>query len=310
MAAAAAACQDVPMHLAVLTRPAILSHIFKYVGDSVKKVGALAAVSSDFRDTIVNFAPDLWLNVVKKDDGTQYAKLINIDCLAYAIAAQHDKKRLGNKALDLALPWPSAKEPVEPLADATLRNKPQIVRALLAMGADPTGKDKQGNAMIIIASLANNVEVIRPYLERNPELAKTQHHTFGKNFAVHFTVQTGNEAGTRLLIDNGADPRCRGDGGFPPIVYAARYPNIIKYLVDEKKVDIDDSGRDGRTALHDAAMQGCDASVKALLERGANINKLDKEKRTPLDITSNPTTVELLKSKGAKRGKELTDDAK
>jgi ankyrin repeat protein len=289
-----------------LDKVAIIHRLVPFVGDTVKAVGKLAAVSCDFRDALLNYSGSFWKNAIKKDaDGAQYAKISNCDVLYWAVAAMHDRDRLGDAALSFTNPFPSAKEPVEPLAEATLRNKPNIVRALLAMGADPLAKDKQGNQMVIIASLANNVEVLRPYLERMPELAKAQHHTFGKNYAIHFTCQTGNEAGTRLLVENGADPNARGDSQLPPLVYAARFPGIIKFLVDTCKQPVDGCGRDGRSVVHDACLQGCEESLKVLIERGADLNKKDKDNRTPLDLSSKPAVVELLKSKGAKKGKEL-----
>jgi ankyrin repeat protein len=89
-------------------------------------------------------------------------------------------------------------------------------------------------------------------------------------------------------------------------MYAARFPGIIKFLVDTCKQPVDGCGRDGRSVVHDVCMQGCEESLKVLIERGANLNKADKDNRTPLDLSSKPAVIQLLQSNGAKRFKELT----
>jgi ankyrin repeat protein len=67
--------------------------------------------------------------------------------------------------------------------------------------------------------------------------------------------------------------------------------------------DIDAANPSGETALHIAAAQGYDSVVRALVERGANINALDAHGQTPLGALSprkaRPSTIELLRKLGA-----------
>ncbi|QJT97560.1 ankyrin repeat domain-containing protein [Wolbachia endosymbiont of Diaphorina citri] len=48
-------------------------------------------------------------------------------------------------------------------------------------------------------------------------------------------------------------------------------------LVD-RGADADSKNKDGRTPLHDAALEGHNGVVKTLLERGANVNALNQPK--------------------------------
>jgi len=48
----------------------------------------------------------------------------------------------------------------------------------------------------------------------------------------------------------------------------------------------------GRTAMHVAATKGDRTSIKLLAARGANVNALDSNGRTPLDLTNDPAASE------------------
>mgnify|MGYP002371326342 CR=1 FL=1 len=57
---------------------------------------------------------------------------------------------------------------------------------------------------------------------------------------------------------------------------------ILKIFLDTYSFAIDLTMIDGWTALHYAALNGYTRTIEFLVERGANIDSLDKFKRTPL----------------------------
>jgi len=88
---------------------------------------------------------------------------------------------------------------------------------------------------------------------------------------------------------------------------AASMGNEDRLLQLLKKIDVNTSDYDGRTALHLAVASNQEKSVNLLLSKGANVNAVDRWGGTPLDdaIRQNNTTLqELLITKGAKKSNQ------
>lgn len=82
---------------------------------------------------------------------------------------------------------------------------------------------------------------------------------------------------TRLLLNAGASPNATDTQGVPLIVAAASTPRntaIVEMLL-EYGANIDESTASGNTALLTAVMSGLLATVKVLVDRGADINLAD-----------------------------------
>lgn len=71
--------------------------------------------------------------------------------------------------------------------------------------------------------------------------------------------------------------------------------DIVKYLIQSLKADINIKDVDGQTPLHYAASCGHSDVVKYLLEKGANANLLDNEQQSAFDMANNPQICDLLK---------------
>jgi len=72
-------------------------------------------------------------------------------------------------------------------------------------------------------------------------------------------------------------------------------------------VDINSQdAKNGYTALHLAASNDHKAIVKLLVESGADINKLNFRKETPLDLSGTESTDRYLRKNGAKTAAELS----
>jgi ankyrin repeat protein len=114
----------------------------------------------------------------------------------------------------------------------------------------------------------------------------------------------GHPAVAKLLLENGASPRVPGDGGADAALrLAARkgYAELVAPLV-ERGANVDGLDKNGRTPLMEAAARGLAGVAQALLKRGAAVNVKDGDGRTALLIAAaagNRDVVEVLLKAGA-----------
>jgi ankyrin repeat protein len=183
---------------------------------------------------------------------------------------------------------------------AALNSSVEIMKILLAAGANPNARGKYGTTPITAAAQRNNAEV------------------------------------ARLLIEAGADPNIKGSQTTSPITWASNYgyTEVIKVLIAAKanvfnKADwwsafisaarndhiesmdillkaganINERAYDGKTALMYAASQGKIKAVKFLIEKGADLNLRDEDddvSALSLAVKNNQTEViQLLRNAGA-----------
>lgn len=84
-------------------------------------------------------------------------------------------------------------------------------------------------------------------------------------------VLYGDIGSVRLLLDNGVDPNIRNEAGATALMWAVDDLEKTRLLLDSG-ADVNARSDDGRTPLLIAAGQfGCNAVVKLLLDRGANV---------------------------------------
>jgi uncharacterized protein len=112
-------------------------------------------------------------------------------------------------------------------------------------------------------------------------------------------AKAGDIAAIRLLLARGADPTLTNRDGITPLMAAAgvgtaeqdttgRYKTeqqaieSIRILM-EAGLDVNDTDRRGRTALHGAALQGYDEVIRFLAGQGARLDVEDRNGHTPLD---------------------------
>jgi ankyrin repeat protein len=165
-------------------------------------------------------------------------------------------------------------------------NLADLVKTLLARGADPNTRlardgrgialrDAAGATPILLAALMGNAEVVR------------------------------------ILAAGGADPKLALNDRSTPLFLTAgngrgRVSNYREYTEAEEKwaletvhalvalgADIDAVNDDGQTALHAAAYIGADTIIEYLASRGAKLDVMDKFGQTALSIAANLITVGL-----------------
>jgi hypothetical protein len=103
----------------------------------------------------------------------------------------------------------------------------------------------------------------------------------------------------RLIVQHGGDVHKRRDTawrpngcvhgrGSTPFHHACMYNRveIVRYLLDELKVDVNQPGEQGFTPLHIATKFGYPRLAEELLARGARVDLLTREEKTARDLTT------------------------
>eukprot|EP00049_Salpingoeca_infusionum_P007935 m.128129 g.128129 ORF g.128129 m.128129 type:complete len:1073 (+) comp13865_c0_seq1:107-3325(+) len=105
--------------------------------------------------------------------------------------------------------------------------------------------------------------------------------------ALHYAARAKALGLAKLLVEAGANPTVSGEEGVTPIHLAAKYgsPDLLTLLLDsapEDGVNVTDDYQS--TPLHFATLRVNMDCVRSLLQRGANIDAVDKQGETPLHI--------------------------
>jgi ankyrin repeat protein len=155
-----------------------------------------------------------------------------------------------------AMPWS--------LESAVQRGQTELVKMLLAMGADANAAGKDGSTALADASLKGNLEI------------------------------------ARLLLDGGAQRDAVGVDGKQPIHEAALgdSADVIRELVS-RGANVNTRTKDeGQTPLHLAAAMGKTKAIEALVALGADLTAKDSKGRRPVDAAEKaglPDIAALLK---------------
>ena len=88
----------------------------------------------------------------------------------------------------------------------------------------------------------------------------------------------------KCLMQYKADPNIVGANGSSSLINAVKngHTESAKVLLSNPKVNVNQTDRDGRTALSFAAKRGSVEMTSMLLERGAYLNLADQNGDTPL----------------------------
>lgn len=207
------------------------------------------------------------------------------------------------------------------LHHAALNNHIDIVHLLLNHDASPNLPDSRGSSPLHLAAWAGHYEIVKmlltnPYRPANPNLA-----TVDKETPLHCAAQHGHTECLTILLIHGADPNVPNNKGETPLDLAAQYgrlqvvqllitghPELLlpfKYGSRVAHSPLHLASRNGHksiveallaagvdanlqtpsgTALHEAALCGKDTVVVALLEAGANLDAVNVDGRTVMDV--------------------------
>ena len=146
-----------------------------------------------------------------------------------------------------------------------------VVKMLIAQGAQINVKDKNGRTPLYGAVVKSSLEIVK------------------------------------FLVQSGADVNTKDASGYSPLTWAAASSRadykIIGFLI-QAGANVNFRGWRGRTPLHWAAENGNPEIVRLLLRKGADLKIMDDDKSTALDLAvmtrDNDETVEVLMEAGAK----------
>jgi ankyrin repeat protein len=139
-----------------------------------------------------------------------------------------------------------------------------------------------------------------------------------------FAAKAADVEVMRFLLANGADPKINTDLNITPLMAAAgiswasnqdraseeQVLEAVKLLVEQLGFDVNFVADTGETAMHAAAYRGANTVVQYLFDKGAKLDVVALDGRTPLKVAdgveygnsfaANPTTAVLLRKLGAK----------
>jgi len=154
-----------------------------------------------------------------------------------------------------------------PLLEAAFHSNTEVVKALLDAGADPNVAGADGQTPLMLIARGTNVAAAKVLLAKgaNPGARESQH----QQTALMWAAANSQGPMTRLLVEVGAD------------LDAATATDLMTPLVSaEPRAQPRSPG--GMTALMFASREGCLECVKAMVEKGAAIERPDPEGVTPL----------------------------
>ena len=179
----------------------------------------------------------------------------------------------------------------------------RVIRSLLAHGADINGRNSD--------------------MEPRWSGARYRRRLVGAT-AFFFAAKSADVEVMRLLLSRGADPTINTDLNITPLMAAAgvawasnqdraaegQVLEAVKLLVEERGADVNFVADTGETAMHAAAYRGANTVVQYLFDKGAKLDVVGLDGRTPLKIAdgveygnsfaAQPQTAELLRRLGAR----------
>ncbi len=233
---------------------------------------------------------------------------INQKCIAertplnLAIEAGHEKIArllIGRGANINALDnrWPSR----TPLHSAVMSNSISIAELLFAKGADINVRNNYLETPLHLAVENECMEMAEFLIEKGADVnsgidngARTPMEIASGNF---------NREMARLLMRKGAKLSSRCGTLF---VYSAEKGDkeLVEMLLNNG-IKVNHADDWGRTALHWASMRDCISVAQLLIEKGADINPINRDGQTPLDRALTSEIVSLLRAHGGKTAEEL-----
>jgi len=201
---------------------------------------------------------------------------------AYGIAALHYAIQKGLSILGAVQYVPVAQYMFRP-------NMPELVKALLAHGANPNARVEKPKKLTLSVSPRASMAGATPFL---------------------LAAATGDVGLMRVLADGGADPVLATAQNVTPLMVAAGIGRLqdrrgeeedrnaleaVKLALDLGN-DVNAANANGRTALYGAARSGGNAIVRFLVQQGATVNVKDRFGMTPWNLASGVLAPNVLNS--------------
>lgn len=218
------------------------------------------------------------------------ANVVTLEHGQTPLIAASDNGHLG--AVKALLRCPSIKidkqrndDEITALGIACHRGHNEIVRELLAAGADITLAHSEHNITpLIAATMKNYKDIVLTLLSHH--LVDVDAATDDGTTALMLAATCGEKAIVDALIDAGANVNAvRSSDGMTALMFACQHNHkeLVRYLLNIEHIDLNAQKTDsGATALLIASERGHQPIVRHLLKAGADPNIISFEDRSPL----------------------------
>lgn len=169
---------------------------------------------------------------------------------------------------------------------------------------------RNGSTALVEAACRDRADLVRELLARGADVRVTTGEGYGRHPALlHWSENPAphGEEVARLLVEHGADVNGRTPGGATPLMFVVEYHDarVVRFLLSR---GADPNARDSRgwTPLRYGIGSGNiePDSVRALLESGADVNTRANDGITPLgrarQARSSPAIMAILRTAGAR----------
>lgn len=168
------------------------------------------------------------------------------------------------------------------LQKAAKEGKTQVVKHLIKKGIDPNIKDSKGQSLLHFAACGENIECVRMLLEMGMDV--NIQDSIGST-PLHKSSLSENEKIAELLIEKGATINAKDEDGKTPLFWAVwnERPELINLLI-RKGANVNERANDGQTPIFEiyGNEDRFDETLDSLIKNGGNINIQDKKGKTPL----------------------------
>jgi ankyrin repeat protein len=197
------------------------------------------------------------------------------------------------------------KEGNQPLHLAVSSDQLPVVRLLLAKGAKVDALNAKELTVLHIAAAAASPAMIEFLLAQGADVNAVQINQPSKYTPLMWAVDGGKVDNLKLLLQHGADPKCRVFGKKATALHMAAmhgHVETAKVLL-LAGLPIDPQGSDEMTPLMVAVQAGHRGMCEWLIQNGADVNARARNGAGPLAIAAhmqNHSIAQLLRQQGAK----------
>lgn len=182
-----------------------------------------------------------------------------------------------------------------PLMNAVKGGNYDLVKLMLANGADPDLVDQDGWSAVMHAAWLNEPKMLRALAAGyGAKLGLVEKLT--QSTALGLAVQNGKALAVVALLDSGADPNIKmGEGGYTPLMVAANLGELsAAQVLLQYGANVDAVNNGGLTALMIAAANNKPNLFALIIKSGADPQLKNEQGITAYDIAQKRGSLEVL----------------